>query len=516
LVVNAITLEIAEFDDGGNQMLKRSMLWAVLAILAVSGVLTLNANFKEGDSRRVASMLDSMRLIEPARAVAAPQPSTLMVPVSFTDLAEKSKYGVVNIRTVKTNNGGGPVFRHFFGRNPFRNNDPFRDFFGFGPQREFKQRSLGSGFLIDKEGYIVTNNHVVENADQIKVRLYDETEYDAKIVGRDPKTDIALIKIEPDGHEIKPMRLGNSDSLPVGSWVVAIGSPFGLEQTVTAGIVSAKGRIIGSGPYDDFIQTDASINPGNSGGPLLNLEGEVVGINTAIVASGQGIGFAIPINLADGIIAQLKDTGEVSRGWLGVGIQNLTPELAEYYSLDQKEGVLVTQVYEGDPADEAGIKEGDVIVGIDGKPVKTSRELSRVVAEAGVGNKMRIQLMRDGREKTVQVKLAKRPDQDPSLARGESRSDDLGLRVRDIDPEIAEQLGVGPDQRGVVVVQVDPESTAAEAGIRRGDIVIEINREAVKNLNDYQSRIEAIDKGDTVQMLLRRGAGGMVAVKFKR
>jgi serine protease Do len=479
----------------------------MFAILTITGLLS---------GHRLADALHSLGLDGPPAAVAAPRSSTVMVPVSFTELAEKARAGVVNIRTVKTTKEGGPVFRHFFGRNPFRREDPFRDFFGFGPQREFKQRSLGSGFLIDDQGFIVTNNHVVENADQIKVRLYDETEYDAKIVGRDPKTDIALIRIENNGGDLQPLKLGNSDALPVGSWVVAIGSPFGLEQTVTAGIVSAKGRIIGSGPYDDFIQTDASINPGNSGGPLLNLEGEVVGINTAIVASGQGIGFAIPINLADGIIAQLKDTGEVSRGWLGVGIQNLTPELSEYYGIDRKEGVLVTQVYEGDPADEAGIKEGDIIVGIDGQEIKTSRELSRMVAEAGVGSKLKIALMREGREKTVRVKLAKRPDQEPTLARGETRSDGLGMQVRDIDAQMAEQLGVSPEQRGVVVVQLDPESRTAQAGVRRGDIIIEINREAIDNLKDYQARTSKIDKGDTVQMLLRRGAGGMLAVKFKR
>ncbi len=495
--------------------MKRSILTiGTLALITLAVSLFSQWTGKDGIGPRLANVLNPLSLGGPPVAEAATSASTVMVPVSFTELADKARAGVVNIRTVKNTKEGGPVFRHFFGRNPFRREDPFRDF--FGPQREFKQRSLGSGFLIDDKGFIVTNNHVVENADQIKVRLYDETEYDAEIVGRDPKTDIALIRIKPNGNDLQPLKLGNSDSLPVGSWVVAIGSPFGLEQTVTAGIVSAKGRIIGSGPYDDFIQTDASINPGNSGGPLLNLDGEVVGINTAIVASGQGIGFAIPINLADGIIAQLKDTGEVSRGWLGVGIQNLTPELAEYYRLEQKEGVLVTQVYEGDPADEAGIKEGDIIVGIDGKDVKTSRELSRKVAEAGVGNKMRINLLRDGRKKTVRVKLAKRPDQEPTLARGEARSDGLGMRVRDIDPEIAEQLGVGTDQKGVVVVQLDPESKSARAGVRRGDIVIEINREPIKNLKDYRAQVKAIDEGDTVQMLLRRGGGGMLAVKFKR
>jgi serine protease Do len=496
-------------------MNKRFLSLVVLGTFFTAGMLFGFGGHNDGASQQFVQSLPVLRLVGPPAAVAATRASTVMVPVSFTELAEKSRAGVVNIRTVKTDKEGGPVFRHFFGRNPFQREDPFRDFFG-GPQREFKQRSLGSGFLIDAKGFIVTNNHVVENADQIKVRLYDETEYDANIVGRDPKTDIALIKIEPNGHDLQPLKLGNSDSLPVGSWVVAIGSPFGLEQTVTAGIVSAKGRIIGSGPYDDFIQTDASINPGNSGGPLLNLEGEVVGINTAIVASGQGIGFAIPINLADGIIAQLKDTGEVSRGWLGVGIQNLTPELAEYYGLDQKEGVLVTQVYEGDPADEAGIKEGDVVVGIGGKEVKTSRELSRLVAEAGVGNKLQISLIRDGRKKTVRVKLAKRSDREPALARRETPSDGLGMRVRGIDPEMAEQLGVGTDQHGVVVVQLDPESKSAQAGVRQGDIILEINRKTIKNIKDYNAQIKMIDKGDTVQMLLRRGGGGMLAVKFER
>ena len=440
----------------------------------------------------------------------------VMVPVNFTELAEKAKPGVVNIRTVKTTNGGGPVFRHFFGRNPHGGQDPFQDFFGLGPQREFKQRSLGSGFLLDNEGYIVTNNHVVEDADQIKVRLSNEAEYDATIIGRDPKTDLALIKIDAPANDLKPLELGDSDTIPVGSWVVAIGSPFGLEQTVTAGIVSAKGRIIGSGPYDDFIQTDASINPGNSGGPLLNLKGEVVGINTAIVASGQGIGFAIPINMADGIINQLKDSGEVSRGWLGVGIQDLTPELAEYYAIKEKEGVLVTQTYEGDPADKAGIKEGDVIVAVDGKRIASSRELSRTVAEAGVGNKMSLTVLRDGREKEIDVKLAKRPDTEPTVARGEARSDDLGLKVREIDPEIAERLGLDENTKGVVVTGVNPDSKAAEADIRQGDVVIEINRKPVTSLEDYKDQLRKIDTGETVQMLLRRGGGGLLAVKFKR
>jgi serine protease Do len=238
---------------------------------------------------------------------------TMMVPVNFSELAQKVRDGVVNIRTVKTMKGGGPVFRHFFGqKNPFGDQDRFRDFFGphndEGPAPDFKQRSLGSGFIIDKDGYIVTNNHVIENADQIKVKLADEREFEAELVGRDPNTDLALIRIK-DASDLVALKLGDSDALSVGSWVMAVGSPFGLEQTVTAGIVSAKGRALGSGPYDDFIQTDASINPGNSGGPLLNMDGEVVGINTAIVANGQGIGFAIPVSMAQGIVKQLQAHG---------------------------------------------------------------------------------------------------------------------------------------------------------------------------------------------------------------
>jgi serine protease Do len=487
-------------------MKKTSTRW-----LIITGIV-LGLGLAGGLSFNGTSGVQNASLTVPAVSAS----EAVMVPVNFTELAEKAKPGVVNIRTVKTTNGGGPVFRHFFGRNPHGGQDPFQDFFGLGPQREFKQRSLGSGFLLDNEGYIVTNNHVVEDADQIKVRLFDEAEYDATIIGRDPKTDLALIKIDAPSKDLKPLELGDSDTIPVGSWVVAIGSPFGLEQTVTAGIVSAKGRIIGSGPYDDFIQTDASINPGNSGGPLLNLKGEVVGINTAIVASGQGIGFAIPINMAGGIISQLKDSGEVSRGWLGVGIQDLTPELAEYYAIKEKEGVLVTQTYEGDPADKAGIKEGDVIVAVDGKRIASSRELSRTVAEAGVGNKMSLTVLRDGREKEIDVKLAKRPDTEPTMARGEARSDDLGLKVREIDPEIAERLGLDENTKGVVVTGVNPDSKAAEADIRQGDVVIEINRKPVTSLEDYKDQLRKIDTGDTVQMLLRRGGGGLLAVKFKR
>jgi len=442
-----------------------------------------------------------------------------LIPQSFSQLAEKARPGVVNIRTVKTIKGGGRVFRHFFG-NPFGQRDPFRDFFGppseREPQRDFKQRSLGSGFIIDREGYIVTNNHVIEDADQIKVKLFNDKEFDAELVGRDPNTDLALIKIKDSG-KLSPLAMGDSESLEVGTWVVAIGSPFGLEQTVTAGIVSAKGRIIGSGPYDDFIQTDASINPGNSGGPLLNMNGEVVGINTAIVASGQGIGFAIPINLAKGVLAQLKSKGEVTRGWLGVGIQDLTPELAEYYGVKEKEGVLVTQVFEGDPADKGGIKPNDIITSVNGQSVKSARDLSSVIANIGVEKRISITLLRNGRKKSVTIETAKRQD-DRLIARQQTQepTGEFGLGLRTLDPETARRLGFGADEKGVLITGVKPDSKASSIGFQQGDLIKEINRTPVNSVPDFRKQMDKIKQGKDVRMLLKRGQTGFVAMTFTK
>jgi serine protease Do len=451
-------------------------------------------------------------------SVAKENPDRL-IPESFSQLAEKARPGVVNIRTVKTIKGGGRVFRHFFG-NPFGQRDPFRDFFGpFSerePQRDFKQRSLGSGFIIDREGYIVTNNHVIEDADQIKVKLFNEKEFDAELVGRDPNTDLALIKIKDSG-KLSPLAMGDSDSLEVGTWVVAIGSPFGLEQTVTAGIVSAKGRIIGSGPYDDFIQTDASINPGNSGGPLLNMNGEVVGINTAIIASGQGIGFAIPINLAKGILNQLKSKGEVSRGWLGVGIQDLTPELAEYYGVKENQGVLVTQVFEGDPADKGGIKPNDIITAVNGRSVKSARELSSVIANIGVEKRTSITFLREGREQTVNIETAKRQD-DRLMARMQPQepTGELGLALRTLDSETASRFGYEADEKGVLITGVKPDSKAASIGFQQGDLIKEVNRTPVNSVRDLRKQMDKIKKGNDVRMLLKRGQSGFVAMTFTK
>jgi serine protease Do len=420
---------------------------------------------------------------------AALSDNTLMVPMNISKLAKRVKPAVVNIRTVKTVSNGGRVFRHFYG-NPFGDRDnPFKDFFppfSEDSPHDFKQRSLGSGFIIDKNGYIVTNNHVIEGADQIKVRLANEKEFDAEVIGRDPNTDLALIRIAPS-EDLVPLEIGNSDGLQVGDWVVAIGSPFGLEQTVTAGIVSAKGRVIGAGPYDDFIQTDASINPGNSGGPLLDMDGRVVGINTAIIASGQGIGFAIPVNMAMDIISQLE-----------------------------KSGVLISQVYEGDPADKGGIRVGDVVIAVDGKEVESSRELSAQIAGLPVGNKTSITLIRDGKEKTVKVTLGKRTDDIGRAGPGKKSEGHLGLELRDLEPETAKRFGYESDEKGVLVTDVAPGSKAGDAGIRQGDLIIEVNREPVWSIGDFQKRLDKIKKGDTVQLLMKRPRGGFVVAKLTK
>ncbi|MGD8757575.1 MAG: DegQ family serine endoprotease [Deltaproteobacteria bacterium] len=438
-------------------------------------------------------------------------PLSIMVPSSFSEVAKAVSPAVVNIRTEKVVKGGGPTFRHF--QSPFGKEDPFHDFFekffGDRPQREFKERSLGSGFIIDQAGHIVTNNHVIENAEKIKIKLTNGKEFNAEIVGRDPKTDIALVKAKGlEGFET--IKLGDSDDVEVGEWVVAIGSPFGLEHTVTAGIVSAKGRVIGSGPYDDFIQTDASINPGNSGGPLVNMNGEVVGINTAIVSrsgGNVGIGFAIPANLARGIIEQLQTSGAVTRGWLGVSIQDLTPELADYYGLKDGKGALVGEVFEGDPADKAGIKAKDVIIEVDGKKIEDSRDLSRTIAEVPVGKKLTVKVLREGKERTFRVKIVKRTDEKETLAmKGPREETDLGMTVSPLTPQLARQFNLS-ETEGVVVVGVEKGGPADQAEVQEGDLILEIDRKAITTLEDYHALIKRVKEGETVSLLVRRRTG---------
>jgi serine protease Do len=381
--------------------------------------------------------------------------------------------------------------------------DFFDRFFRDQMPRDFKQQSLGTGFIIDKEGYILTNNHVVEKTDEIKVTLADKKAYVAKIVGRDQKTDLALIKIDPD-EAVAALPLGDSDRLEVGEWVVAIGNPFGLGHTVTAGIVSAKYRRIGAGSYDNFIQTDASINPGNSGGPLLNTSGEVIGINTAIFSRGGGsigIGFAIPVKMAKDLLPQLK-TGKVVRGWLGVMIQSITPELQEKLKLKSEMGALVADVTEGGPADKAGIERGDVIVRFDGVEVEEMNDLPYLVASTPVGKQVTVEAIRKGDTKRFRVTIGelKEEGESPVVAKA---GPELGMTVREITPELADRFALS-ESSGVVVIDVERNSPAAEAGIRAGDVIVEVDQDPVRSMEEFDERIRGYKPGDTLLLLISR------------
>jgi serine protease Do len=422
---------------------------------------------------------------EAQAASAAGTAITPLIPAGFSDLVEKVRDGVVNIQVIKLVSGRGvrPL-----PESPFGGRNPFEDFFGPFMERgrpERRQQGIGSGFIMNREGYILTNNHVVEGADQILVKLANGKQVDGRIIGLDPKTDLALVKIDGEA-DLKPLRLGDSDALKVGSWVVAAGSPFGLELTITAGIISAKGRVLGSGPYDDFIQTDASINPGNSGGPLVNLEGEVIGINTAIIASGQGIGFAIPINMAREVALQLQEKGHVTRGQLGVTIQDITPELAKSFGLKDTRGALIAQVVPGSPAEEGGIRQGDVIVEFDGKPVADSQGLPRVVATTAVGKTVVVKVLREGKEVNLRVKVGEMEEKAKTAAVPPQQS--LGLTVQSLTPQQARELGMQPNE-GVLVTQVEPGSAAAESRLRVGDVIREVNRQPVRNAPDFAQKV---------------------------
>jgi serine protease Do len=425
---------------------------------------------------------------------------------------------VVNISTTKIRKSRRPFsrrrqpspFDEFFGQD-----DIWERFFGEVPEQEQKQQSLGSGFIVDKEGYILTNNHVVAKADDIKVTLSDGRSYEAAVKGTDPKTDIALIKIDAENH-LPVARMGDSDALQVGEWVMAIGNPFGLNHTVTVGVVSGKGRVLGTGPYDNFIQTDASINPGNSGGPLINMDGDVVGINTLIFASGQGLGFSIPINLAKGIMDQLRETGTVTRGWLGVQIQTVTPELAKSLNLPEAKGALIAGVFPGDPADKAGIKVGDVVVEFDGSPIETDRELVSIVGNTLVGKEVKVKALRNGKEVTLKVDIAKRTDdEEASAGEGgdteEMKPFNLGIKVQDLTEELAERFGM-EDPGGILVTEVEAGGAADDAGLARGDIIVEVNREKVADIKEFRQSLGKAGKDKPLLMLVRRGKGSLFIV----
>jgi serine protease Do len=434
---------------------------------------------------------------------------------SFAEVARNSMPAVVNIATSQTAERRSRQRQFPFpmpGPGPFGEEDPFEEFFRrfFGDRPPpGPRRSLGSGFIISPDGYIVTNNHVVDKADKITVRLSGprEEEYEAKVVGTDEQTDLALIKIDAS-RSLPTVSLGKSAELQVGDWVLAIGNPFGLEQTVTAGIVSAKGRIIGAGPYDDFIQTDASINPGHSGGPLLNLQGEVVGVNSAIFSQtggNIGIGFAIPIDLGKSIISQLRETGTVTRGWLGVMIQAVTSELAKSFGLEEARGALIAEVTEGSPADKAGLERGDIITDFNGTAIDDSRELPALVAQTPVGEKAAVTVLRGGKEQTFTVTLGKLPEQQAMAGRGETGEEGWGFAVADLSPEIASRLQLDPDQRGVVVTEVEPGSSAEAGGLQAGDVIEEVNRRPVKSVEEFTKALADAQKQETLLLLVRRG-----------
>jgi serine protease Do len=427
----------------------------------------------------------------------------------FVNLAKKLKPIVVNISTTQVSEGrGSQEFSSPFGGGE---DDPFNDFWkrffgGPAPRGPQRQRSLGSGFIIDGDGSILTNNHVVENASKIVVKLSgDEQDYEAKVVGRDPKTDIAVIKINVQTG-LPAANFGDSDRLEVGEWVMAIGNPFGLDGTVTSGIVSAKGRHnITQGPYDNFIQTDASINPGNSGGPLINLRGEVIGINTAIFSrtgGNIGIGFAIPINLVKELLPQLRGKGRVTRGFLGVLIQKVTPEIAESLGMDKGYGALVANVSKDGPADKAGVKVGDVIVEFDGSPVKDSGDLPIIVARTLVDKKVRMKVLRDRKEIFLNVAVGELKEEE--IVASVPEKGELGMTVQRLTPQMAESLGLEKAE-GVVVTAVEQGGVADEAGIRRGDVIMEVDRKAIKSLDEYKKAVAAVRKGRGVLFLVRRG-----------
>jgi len=434
----------------------------------------------------------------------------------FTEVARRARPSVVNLAI--TQNAEPPRGRRGMGPPGMPPGmDPFDDFFrrffgerpggrGMGPMPA--QRSLGSGFVIDTEGHIATNAHVVANASKVVVRFSDKSEYPAKIVGVDEKTDVALIKIENPKGALVPVTLGDSNALEVGEWVMAIGSPFGLEQTVTVGVVSAKERVLGAGPYDDFIQTDAAINPGNSGGPLVDADGRVIGINAAISSrsgGNDGIGFAIPINLARDLIPDLRSKGHVTRGWLGVMIQKVTPDIAESLGLPAPQGALVADVVKDGPAAAAGIKTGDVITAFDGHVVKESTELPLMVARTPIGRDVEVKILREGKEQSVIVKTAEMKDEESAPEAKEKESEAYGLTVQPLTPEVANNLGIPVDTKGVVVADVEQGSASEEAGLRRGDVIAEVNRQPVSDVESYKRALKEAEGGKSVLLLVRRG-----------
>jgi serine protease Do len=484
--------------DWGNKKIRWTAFTAVAVSFLFAGLLlAAPLHFTKpagaGDSRPMAQETVSM-------------PS---LPGSFADLVQKQGSAVVNIKVTKIEKAGFP--QEFSSpEGPY--GDLFKHFFQGLPQRPeaFRMQGAGSGVIISRDGFVLTNHHVVEGAKDITVTLADRQEYKARIVGRDPKTDLAILK-----EALNAATLGNSEQLKVGDWVVAIGNPFGLSNTVTAGIVSAKGRIIGAGPYDDFIQTDAPINPGNSGGPLFNMKGEVVGINTAIVPNGQGIGFAIPVNVAKPLIPQLISRGEVTRGYIGVSIQAITPELAKAMNLKEAKGALVSDVVPGSPADKGGVKPGDVVIAFNQKNIDGPRDLSSRVAQTPVGQEAKVAVLREGSEKQLTLKVEKfGPGEGKVEKSASSDQGKWGLGLEDLNPQM-KGLSRPQNSQGVLVANVQPGSPADLAGVRPGDILLSVNRQPVHSTKQAVEVISNAKDSDSLLLLLRREEGTFFAALAK-
>ena len=478
-------------------------LGLAMVLLILGGALGFRAAYEMGASSSASG----------AAVTSANNPVELSK--GFEGVAKEVEGAVVNINTEQIIHNASSAmsdpFQQFFGGQ-----DPF-GFFNRQMPRDLKQKSLGSGFVVDSNGYILTNHHVVEHASSIKVKLDDGRVLGAKVVGTDPQTDIAVLKI--NGSGFSTLKLGNSDQIQVGDWVLAFGSPFGLQKTMTAGIISAKGRVIGAGPYDNFLQTDADINPGNSGGPLVNLNGEVVGINTMIASDNggfQGIGFAIPVSMATKVYSQIVKNGKVTRGYLGVTIQSMTPELAKSFNLSPDKGALVAEVVNNGPAAKAGVRPGDVILEYNGKQIHSSNDLSLAVAETKVGDSASLKLLRDGKEMSLEVMVGERPaDVAESFpASSAQEHGKLGVTVENITPEAARQMHLS-STTGALVTEVRPGSPAEEAGLQAGDVIRGINQMTVNNASELVAATRNLKSGDTVRLrLVRNGQSLFLAFEL--
>jgi serine protease Do len=493
----------------------RERVWACLRVL------------RRGVRARVLGRALAGALIAvPALAVAPAPALARPAPDSFADLAARLLPMVVNIATTQTLKAPGPhaALPNLPPGSPLQ--DLFKDFLNRNKNAPRHVTSLGSGFVIDASGLIVTNNHVIEDADQITVTLNNGTSLPAKLIGRDEKTDLALLKVKPKSP-LPFAKFGNSDKARVGDWVIAIGNPFGLGSTVTAGIISARNRDISAGPYDDFIQTDAPINRGNSGGPLFDMDGDVVGINSAIFSpsgGSVGIGFSIPSNMARDVIAQLRKYGETRRGWIGVRIQGVTPDIAEGLGLPSTAGALVAEVTPGGPAARAGIRNGDLITAFDGKPVPDSRALPRIVADTTVGRTVKVDILRDHKPKTIKIVLGRLKESDtslPSKAKPKPKvtkatPSALGLSLAALDAQMRGRYHLAKDVHGVVVTEVDPDSPAGAQNFRPGDVIVEVQNQPVHTPGDVMKRLAAAEKsGKKVELMLVNRAGNLTFVAVR-